>query len=161
MEPDLQVDAPKKRGRKAGPLPYCQLCKRHLHKCTHGKREEDNEIQQGTATRSQSNAEILELQKKRKAEEGKLGHAKRKLKKLKHAKQSDKRRQVLDTLQGADEAIKQVRFKHCISCVACSQTARTPQLCTTSPKIQNVQRSMSSIRMIAASSALSIATRST
>ena len=117
-EQDLQqVDAPKKkRGRKASPLPYCQLCKRHLHNCPHGKRE-DNEREQGTATttRSQSNAGILELQKKRKAEEGKLGHAKRKLKKLKHAKQSDKRRQVLDTLQGTDEAIKQVRFKHCIS----------------------------------------------
>jgi hypothetical protein len=116
MESDLQVvDAPKKRGRPSGPLPYCPLCKKHLHKCTHGKREGDNGKVEGTATRSQSNAEVLELQKKRKVEEGKLGHAKRKLKKLKPPSQSDKRREVLDTLQAADGAIKQVRFNHCIS----------------------------------------------
>ena len=111
-EQDLeQLDAPKKRGRKASPLPYCQLCKRHLHKCPHGKRE-DNEREQGTATtRSQSNADVLALQKKRKVEEAKRLNASRKLKKLKHTNHSDKRRQILDEIQAADEAIKQVRFK--------------------------------------------------
>jgi hypothetical protein len=113
-EQDLQqVDAPKKkRGRKASPLPYCQLCKRHLHNCPHGKRE-DNEREQGTATttRSQSNAEVLVLRNKRKREEAKRLNALRKLKKLKHANHSDKRRQILDEIQAADEAIKQVRFK--------------------------------------------------
>ena len=108
MEPDCHADVPKKRGRKPSGLPYCKLCKIHLHKCRHGKGEDNLGEQEGTATWSQSNVEILELQKKRKVQKGKLGHAMRELKKLKRADHSDKRREVLDKVQAADEAIKQV-----------------------------------------------------
>ena len=110
MDLDGHDDATKKkRGRKPSGVPYCKLCKRHLHKCPHGKRQ-DEEREQKTATRAQSSVEVLELQKKRKVQKGKLGHAMRELKKLKHANHSDKRREVLDKVQAANEAIKQVRF---------------------------------------------------
>jgi hypothetical protein len=112
MEPDRHADAPKKRGRKPSGLPYCKLCNRHLHKCPHGRREKDNDREQGTATRSQSSVEVLKLQKKRKVQEGKLGHAMREVKKLRHPIQSDKRREVLDKVKAANEAIKQVCFEH-------------------------------------------------
>ncbi len=113
MEPESHDDAPpKKRGRKSSGVPYCQQCRRHLHKCSHGKREDDEEREERTATRSQSNVGILELQKKRKVEKGKLGHAMRALKKLKHANHSDIRREILDKVQAADEAIKQVGLKN-------------------------------------------------
>ncbi len=114
MEPDCYADAaPKsKRGCKPSHLPYCKLCNRHLHKCPHGKTEKDHDREQGTATRSQSSVKVLELQKKRKVEEGKLGHAMRELKKLRHPNQSDKRGEVLDKVKAANEAIKQVCFKH-------------------------------------------------
>ncbi len=79
MEPDCHADAApkKKRGRKPSGLPYCKLCKIHLHKCRHGKTENDHDREQGTATRSQSSVEVLELQRKRKVQEGKSAYIER------------------------------------------------------------------------------------
>mgnify|MGYP006888382501 FL=1 len=128
MESGPHADVPKKRGRKPSGLTYCKLCKIYLHKCRHGKGEVNQGEQEGTATRSQSNVEILELGKKRKVEKGKLGHAMRELKKLKRADHSDKRRQFLDKIQAADEAIKLVCFKQLRLCtvygVRCTQLAQ-------------------------------------
>jgi hypothetical protein len=114
MEPDCHADAApkKKRGRKPSDLPYCKLCKIHMHKCRHGKTEKDQDREQGTATRSNSSVEVLELQRKRKVQEGKLGHGMRELKKLRHPNQSDKRGEVLEKVKAANEAIEQVCFKH-------------------------------------------------
>jgi hypothetical protein len=46
LNPPATNEPKKKRGRPRSGLPYCEQCRRHLHKCIHGKEEEERKARE-------------------------------------------------------------------------------------------------------------------